>query len=102
MSYSGQISRIHVPSSARGWMVIGVVSVLSVMLAALVTIAVGVVVIVASARILPGVSVLGVPLDGLDSAGAAQAIANASDGFHKTITVMDGSRTWQFTPAQLG
>lgn len=49
-----------------------------------------------SGRILPGVSMLGVPLRGMTGAEAAQALAAAQ------ITLQDGDRTWQVNLSDLG
>jgi LysM repeat protein len=54
----------------------------------------------ASNVVLPGVSVAGVNLSGLDEADAVAALREAWS--QKTLILRDGERTWQAVPAELG
>src|SRR5579859_477650 len=67
-------------------------------MATLLAVFAGGIVIYGSGRILPGVSVAGVALGGLDADSARAQLQSA----WKQITIRDGSRTWAVEPSRLG
>ncbi|HVO41714.1 MAG TPA: hypothetical protein VMT34_03780, partial [Aggregatilineales bacterium] len=81
------------PSSAFVWAIIGTASFVGLVTLAVMTVFLGILVIIGSGRILPGVSTMGMSLNGLDASEAAAQIGTS------TIALTDGSRTWRIPPA---
>src|SRR6266496_4279876 len=80
------------------WMLLGSGMSATLIGSVILAIGMGVFVLYASQRILPGVSAAGVPLGSL-TADEASALLEAS---WAQITIRDGSRTWSVQPARLG
>ena len=77
---------------------IGVALSIFLVSAVIVAVVLGVGVLYASGRILPGVSVAGISLGNMSLDDATAQLESS----WSSITVRDGSRTWQAQPAQLG
>jgi len=86
------------PTSYLTWAVVGGVALGGMFVVAMLALALGVMVIYGSGRILPGVSAGGVWLGGLSAEDAAAQLESR----WSQITVRDGDRTWTVPAAQLG
>ncbi len=85
-------------TKAITWLLLGSGMVVLLVGGMILALGMGLAVVYASQRILPGVSAVGVPLGGLAAEDAAAQLESA----WTQIIVRDGSRTWSIAPSQIG
>jgi lipoprotein-anchoring transpeptidase ErfK/SrfK len=78
------------------WAVLGLIGIAGLGMMIVASLVLGLIVMVGSGRILPGVTTLGLGLNGLDTSEAEAQIASAP------IVLTDGTHTWQVSPSQVG
>ena len=87
-------------SLSRNILGIGILGALAMVFLCLVTVAGGAAILYGGGKILPGVSVAGTALGGMNETEAAQALVSAWGS--GSIVLRDGTRTWSAAPGDLG